>query len=115
METIKVNQKKAKDIRDVIMKAIIDNGENVLGTEVRQVAGSKCALDYYDKELEDYVRVDLSIIIPKDQDFTSEDLAEEYQNKLTEKAKIAEEKKIAKEKKIARDKKLREQKKKEQE
>jgi hypothetical protein len=67
-----------------------------LGTDARQISGSKCSIDF--EHNGEYRRVDISIIIPNDQEFTSEDLAEEYQNKLVEKRKSCRRKKTCKRK-----------------
>lgn len=109
MEKITV-AKRNEILRGLAIQKIIK--EEVTGTELLQVAGSKFMINV-EYEGEKYpVRIDF--VVPKidaeDSCQFAEDFAEEYQNDQEQKRLDKEEKAKAKEKKIARDKQLREEK-----
>lgn len=97
--------------REVAIKEIAENGlKNFL-----QVEGTKFAQDFTFETEEGTktktVRID--VVVPKlEEGETAQDLADDYNFKIEEKAEKEKEKQIAKEKKIARDKKRREENKK---
>jgi hypothetical protein len=108
MEEKRVNQKIAKELRAKVFEMF-----GKAGIEMLQISGSKYALDI--EHNGEFYRVDISAIVPNDQDFTAQDLNEEFLQKEEQKRIDKEQKEQAKQKKIERDKKLREQKKKEKE
>lgn len=91
-----------KELRGIALKGILDGSLKML-----QIEGSKYAVDVEYNGENYLVRID--IVVPKEQDYTSEDLHEDYLQRMEEKEKDRLEKEEKKKAKIAKDEKRRQE------
>lgn len=91
-----------KVLRGIALKGILDGSLTML-----QIEGSKYGVDVEYNGENYLVRID--IVVPKDQDYTSIDLHEEYLQKMDEKEKDRIEREEKKKAKIAKDEKKRQE------
>lgn len=89
-----------KELRTIALKGILDGSLTML-----QIEGSKYGVDVNYNGENYLVRID--IVVPKEQDYSSEDLHEEYLQRMKEKEQDRLEREKKKQAKIAKDEKKR--------
>ena len=89
-----------KELRAIALKGILDGSLTML-----QIEGSKYGVDVEYNGENYLVRID--IVVPKEQEYTSEDLHEEYLQRMNEKEQDRLEREKKKQAKIAKDEKKR--------